>query len=106
MLVKNPGYGTDFYYYIPTSETEGVHVNVSDTREVFLHGAKKHKDFGFETGSVSMSSHFYACLRHLWRWFVKGDKDHETGYSHLHHAHCRLLMMMYQVERNIADDRR
>ena len=104
-LIKKPGYGTDFYYYIPISETEGVHVNVTDTREVFLHGAKKYKDFGFEAGNVMISNHFYACLRHLWRWFINNNLDKETKQSHLHHAHCRLLMMMYQEQQGLNDDR-
>lgn len=92
-------------YFIPTS-SGSVKVNLREVEDVFEWGMRKHKDKGFELGTVSYSQHFYACLRHLWRWFFKHSKDGETARSHLAHAMCRILMIMYQEQNNVGKDDR
>ena len=91
------------YFAIPVSEKESVYVDLYDTRYVLNFGWQKHRGRGFQDGYVSLQDHFYACLRHLWKWFLLKTKDPETGASHLHHAHARILMMIYQ-EQQLNDD--
>ena len=91
--------------YIPVYPDDYVKVDLTKTKQVFEKGRDKHKDQGFDRGKIPISKHFYAALRHLWKWFFKHQVDEETGISHLHHAHCRILMMIYQEQRSINDDR-
>ena len=90
---------------IPIYGGSTVTVDLLDSLRVFIKGKDKHKEHGFDSGEIPISRHFYATLRHLWKWFFKHQVDEETGISHLHHAHCRILMMIYQEQRNINDDR-
>ena len=92
-------------FTIPVSNGDFVDISCEETFEVFLFGSKKHNGKGFESGTISISKHFYAALRHLWKWFFRFPPDEETGRSHLAHAHCRILMMIYQEQRNLNDDR-
>lgn len=89
------------YYYIPVSQSGHVPVDLEETKKVFEFGVKKHGGKGFHTGVVKQSDHFYACLRHLWKYFLGFKADDETGYNHLHHAHCRMLMMIYQDQNKV-----
>lgn len=92
-------------FIIPIGKEETIEVDTRETTEVFKFGSEKHKDQGFEKGTVSTTRHFYACLRHLWKWLFRFSPDEETGKSHLAHAHCRILMMIYQEQKGINDDR-
>ena len=92
-------------FYIPVYFNDLVIVSLDDTQTVFRMGSVKHKEKGINSGEIPISRHFYAALRHLWKWFFKHPPDEETGVSHLHHAHCRILMMIYQEQRSINDDR-
>jgi hypothetical protein len=92
-------------FIVPTVISNVVSIDTRKTTEVFQYGADKHKDKGFEKGIVPISKHFYACLRHLWKWYFRFGNDDETGVDHIHHAHCRILMIIHQMNEDMNDDR-
>lgn len=80
--------------------------------EVLQFGAKKYTttescgEWNWYEG-IKWSRLFGACLRHLWQWWRKEEKDAESGLSHLAHAGCCLLFLIQFVceERHELDDR-
>jgi hypothetical protein len=38
---------------------------------------------------------FSAAMRHMSAWKIQGEKDTESGFSHLAHAICNLLFLMW-----------
>lgn len=73
--------------------------------EVFTYGAKKYDarnwERGFDWGRI-----YGALQRHLMAWWAGEDMDKETGYSHLAHAGCDLLMLLtYEILGAGTDDR-
>lgn len=78
-----------------------------DVNKVLEHGAKKYginnwrKKEGFK-----LSRCYNALLRHLIAWWAGENNDKETGISHLAHAMCNLIFLMYHFKNNKeADDR-
>ena len=49
---------------------------------------------------------FAALERHLMAYWMGEDTDPESGYSHLAHAGCMLLMLLAYVKRDIGEDDR
>lgn len=45
-------------------------------------------------------------LRHLFSWIKGEDKDPESGLSHLAHAACNLLFLLYYTEKKVGTDDR
>ena len=80
---------------------------LAETNKVLQHGANKYgvnnwrKKEGFK-----YSRCYNALLRHMLAWWFGQDYDKETGLSHLSHAMCNLLFLMYHFQNNKeADDR-
>lgn len=62
---------------------------------VFMYGAKKYDDWNWAKG-MKWSVPFACMMRHSFRFFFLGERnDKESGYSHLAHIGCNLLMLMH-----------
>jgi len=82
---------------------------------ILTFGANKYDDRNWELG-MSWGRVFGALMRHMWCWwagkgrttknFMFGDKDDETGHSHLWHAACCLSFLIAYEERDIGEDDR
>ena len=82
---------------------------LSEVNDVLRFGAKKYgsplnwkKKEGFK-----YSRAYNALLRHMLAWRNGEDNDPETGLSHLSHAMCNLIFLMYHAKNNKgpSDDR-
>lgn len=80
---------------------------LSDVNLVLQHGAQKYGvNNWIRPDGFKLSRCYNALLRHLFAWWRGEDKDPDTGISHLAHAACNLLFMMYHFKNNkTADDR-
>ena len=70
---------------------------VSPLREiarVFTNGANKYADRNWELG-IKFERVYSALQRHLNAWWEREDNDSEWGLSHLAHAGCCLLFLLY-----------
>ena len=63
--------------------------------DVLTIGAKKYADDNWKTVPDRQDRYFSACLRHMTAWKIGELIDKETGRSHLAHAVCCLLFMMW-----------
>lgn len=61
--------------------------------EVFTYGAKKYSDRNWENG-IKMNRLFGSVMRHLWSWWRGETIDPESGFNHLAHAGCNIMMML------------
>lgn len=73
--------------------------------EVMAHGAKKYGDHQYRNG-FAWNRLYSAALRHLFSWQEGSDRDLETGFSHIAHAACCLLMLLDHVEADYGYDDR
>lgn len=80
---------------------------LADVNKVLQFGAKKYKVNNWRKQSgFKLSRCYNALLRHMIAWWFGEDLDKETGISHLAHAMCNLLFLMYHFKNNKnADDR-
>lgn len=61
---------------------------------VWEYGAEKYAAWNWAKGMKWTVP--YACIcRHLFAWFTGEDNDKETGYSHLAHVVCNVMMLMH-----------
>lgn len=81
-----------------------VHALTGTTR-VLTFGAQKYGERNWEAG-MSWSRCFAALLRHVFAWWMRKDKDDETGLNHLHHASCCLHFLQHYVETKTGKDDR
>jgi len=80
---------------------------LADVNKVLEHGRDKYglnnwcKPDGFK-----YSRCYNALLRHMFAWWRGEDNDKETGISHLAHAMCNLIFLMYHFKNNKQTDDR
>lgn len=55
---------------------------------------------------MAHSRNFNSLMRHLTAWWEGQDMDEETGLSHLAHAGCRILFLLYNAQEHPEDDDR
>lgn len=72
---------------------------VGEIADVFTFGARKYADHGYRTVEGARSRYFAALQRHLVAWWEGEACDPETGRSHLAHAGCCLLILMWHEGR-------
>ena len=73
--------------------------------DVLEFGTKKHGLDNWKHGT-KYSVYHDAALRHLFAWWEKEDDDKESGLSHLAHAACCVLFLLYyQITGTGTDDR-
>jgi hypothetical protein len=73
--------------------------------KVYTFGAKKYSAHNWRGGFnyIRVAS---AALRHIYAWLSGEDKDPESGFSHLAHAVCCLMMLItFQITKTGTDDR-
>ena len=79
---------------------------LADVNKVLEHGVKRYgKNNWRKPDGFKMSRAYNALLRHLFAWWSGRDNDAETGISHLAHAMCNLLFLMYHFKNGNGDDR-
>lgn len=82
---------------------------IEQVARVFMFGASKYpKENGMSNYLKGMSHTrlLAAALRHVMAYIAGEDKDAESGYSHLAHACCCLLMLLTYKAQNLGTDDR
>lgn len=75
--------------------------------KVFTYGERKYHAYNYKTGKgLDWDQPYSACLRHLFAWAAKEDNDRESGYNHLYHAGCCIMMLIDLVDNGIGKDTR
>lgn len=68
---------------------------VGEIVDIFTFGAKKYEDNNWKHVKPLKERYFGALMRHLVAWKEGEKKDPESGRSHLAHAGCCLLFLMW-----------
>ena len=63
--------------------------------EIFTFGAQKYEDNNWKHVTPLRERYYGALMRHLTAWWCGEIKDSESGKSHLAHAGCCLLFLMW-----------
>lgn len=63
--------------------------------EVITYGAQKYKDNNWQSVTAPNNTYYSAILRHLEAWRAGEIKDPESGLSHLAHAGCSILFLLW-----------
>lgn len=80
---------------------------LAETNTVLQFGAKKYGVNNWRhTKDMRLSRCYNALLRHMIAWWFGEDTDKETGLSHLSHAMCNILFLMYHFKYNKESDDR
>lgn len=58
-------------------------------------GAKKYALGSWKTVPNAHERYFNACIRHLTAWWDGEENDSESGLSHLAHAGCCILFLLW-----------
>lgn len=78
---------------------------LEEISKVLTFGAKKYADHNWSKG-IAYSRLIGAALRHLLAWSRGQDKDPESGLSHLSHAGCCIVFLIWMEKfRSDLDDR-
>lgn len=76
-----------------------------EVSQVMTFGAKKYAPNNWR-GGMPFSRLFSALMRHLWAYWHGEENDAETGLSHLAHAGCCLMFLLWHKNhRPDLDDR-
>jgi len=86
--------GKDRWDLVPWKEFEEV-------VKVLTLGASKYAPNNWKKVENARDRYFAATLRHLIEWEKGNKKDDETNLSHLSHAICNLLFLMWFDNRDI-----
>lgn len=72
---------------------------LEDIVKVLEFGAKKYGVDNWKTGSgFSYKRLFSSLMRHLISFMSGEDKDPESGFSHLAHAGCNIIFLLYYTK--------
>jgi len=73
---------------------------------VWEYGAKKYAAWNWAKG-MAWSVPYACMIRHLYAWWWEGERnDQESGYSHLAHVVCNVMMLMhFETKYQEGDDR-
>ena len=69
--------------------------SVKEVVDVLTFGAKKYEPENWKKVPDARNRYFAAAMRHLTAWWEGEKKDTETGLSHLAHAVCCLLFLIW-----------
>lgn len=79
--------------------------SLEEIAKVMTFGAKKYGDHNWR-GGFKFSRLSGAALRHLFSWIKGEDKDPESGLSHLAHAGCCVMFLLWHEQKKPElDDR-
>ena len=73
--------------------------------KVWTFGQAKYQAFNWQKG-FTWRRPIAAALRHIFAWLGGEDKDPESGYSHLAHAACCLMMVIHFQATGTGEDNR
>jgi hypothetical protein len=69
---------------------------VEEINKVLDFGANKYAEWNWtKGGGMNHSRVINSCLRHIFAYMRGEDKDPESGLSHLAHAGCNILFLLY-----------
>ena len=69
---------------------------LSDVVKVLMLGAKKYAPFNWQiVVKENPNRYFDACIRHLTAWQSGEKNDQESGLSHIAHAICCLIFLLW-----------
>jgi hypothetical protein len=77
-------------------------IAVEEVVHVLTHGSAKYSDNNWKRVKPFKDRYFSACMRHLTAWQAGERKDPETGRSHLAHAICCLIFLLWKELKNEA----
>lgn len=73
--------------------------SVEEIQKVLDFGAKKYASWNWtEGGGFKWTRVFASLMRHLLAWVRGEDTDPESGLSHLAHAGCNILFLLYYTK--------
>lgn len=73
--------------------------SVEEILKVLEFGKKKYSSWNWSSGEgFKYSRIFNSLVRHLFAWIRGEDLDPESGLSHLAHAGCNILFLIYFVK--------
>lgn len=78
---------------------------VGEIVEILTFGAKKYEDENWKYVKPFKKRYLGALLRHITAWAEGEKKDPESGKSHLAHAGCCLLFLMWGDNNQIGEDK-
>lgn len=78
---------------------------LEEVAKVLTFGANKYSDWNWAKG-FKWSRLYASTLRHLYAHMRGESKDKETNISHLAHATCNLLFLMYHELHGVGEDDR
>lgn len=76
---------------------------VEEVVKVLNHGAKKYADNNWIKVPNAQDRYFSAAMRHLVAWKTGEVLDGESGLSHLAHAACCILFLLWFQVKGIKD---
>jgi len=91
---KKPGEGLKYDGEKPRWDLLPLDI-IEEVVRVLTFGAKKYKEHNWQKVENGKMRYFAACFRHLTSWSKGEDVDSETGCSHLAHAICSLIFVMW-----------
>jgi hypothetical protein len=69
---------------------------VEEVNKVLEFGANKYSEWNFTSnGGMKHSRILNSCLRHIFAYMRGQDNDPESGLSHLAHAGCNIMFLLY-----------
>lgn len=68
--------------------------SIEQILEILDFGSKKYAAWNWAKG-ISYSRLFAATMRHMWAWYRGEENDPETSKSHLAHASCCIVFLLY-----------
>lgn len=79
--------------------------SVKEIVRVLTFGAKKYEDNNWKYVEEPTDRYYSAALRHLTDWWTTEKNDSETGISHLAHAGCCILFLLWFELREKRNDK-
>ena len=77
---------------------------VEEIVDVITFGAEKYEPYGWQKVPDAKNRYFAALMRHLTAWWEGEKIDPESGKSHLAHAGCCLLFLMWFDKKQAMKD--
>jgi len=67
---------------------------ITEVAKVLGYGAEKYAPHDWKKG-LPLSRYYSAAMRHLLAWNSGEEEDSESGLSHISHASCNLMFILY-----------
>lgn len=98
--IDKKDFGKDQWYLMPFE-------TLRDVVKVLMFGTSKYTPFGWQVVvRDNPKRYFDAAIRHLAAWQSGEKQDSETGISHLAHATCCLIFLLWHDKNELKPRRR